>query len=174
MGKRVLLFLIFMILANALFAQVYLGIGGGVVVNDINDYDTNVYGFTIGPHIFVDATYIKASLSVGFGGISTYEYFKATRINISLVGKFPINLGFLTLFPQAGVGYNSFKFNGAYSSKDLEEAFTHVGFIAGLGLDLNFTNNFFLRPETLFHFIPVYWDGGAPLVYFSLCAGYWF
>ncbi|MDR0464185.1 MAG: hypothetical protein LBG94_03600 [Treponema sp.] len=79
------------------------------------------------------------------------------QLNISLLGKYPINLGFLTLYPLGGIEYNrimagTLKFGGEEAPFEEEIAeFSQFGILAGLGIDISLGRQYFIRAQGLFN-----------------------
>ena len=77
------------------------------------------------------------------------------QLNISLLGKYPINLGFLTLYPLGGTEYNrimagTIKFGGEEAPFEEEIAeFCQFGILAGLGIDISLGRQYFIRAQGL-------------------------
>lgn len=153
------------------FAQILMSAGGGLYFN--GNYGNSVEGkfsdfkvieryntLSFGIHGFFDMTYAEASIAVNFGSLS-YEYFLSdssyaeekkkdiTMIDFSLLGKYPFNLGKVTVFPLVGVGYTmvwSIEPNEGDNASD----FNQFSMLFGAGLDFNFTQRIFLRTSCLF------------------------
>ena len=124
---------------------------------------------------YFDATYVMASLGMNF-----YDYSPAnkdmkkaqddmkikqsvTEFNIGLYGKFPIDLGGLTLFPMLGADIKlvldqTTSFDGEkfkYTNDEGEETsplgdLSSVWFKAGIGLDIPLSDTMYLRPIFLY------------------------
>ena len=128
----------------------------------------------IGGVLFFDATYAEFDFYFAYGkcfGVFEKDFdtdsYKGTpfgkmmkgsmmQLGFSLVGKYPFDLGKLTVFPLAGISYNlvlSYKNEDGVSSSDTYKeapepiSFSQFGFLAGAGLDLSLTSALFLRTE---------------------------
>jgi len=181
MAKKVLLVAVMVALvAGGAFAQVSLGGGfsmdggrlGGIKF-DGKDDDGASYKSTqtmdawnFGGHLFFDATY--AELSFGFLGgpmpskwtmDKESETYKASNMamDISLLGKYPIDLGSMSLFPMLGVGYSVVLSAKDEDGKDLYPSeseykagdLSNFRILLGVGGDFNITDNLFFRSSLL-------------------------
>jgi hypothetical protein len=123
--------------------------------------------FSFGAFGFVDATYAVFDVSFAYGigrGFSVYDGKRETddknmgyvQLGFSLMGKFPIDLGMLTVFPLAGFNYNlvlSASYDGDtidWGSDSAAGMLSQFGILIGGGLDFPITNDLFLRGELLF------------------------
>lgn len=160
------------------FAQLGLSVGGGGLFDlsvrnglkfDLGNKEEYYYGFrnmSIGGFIFFDVTYAELNVSFAYGSISNLSYntllnkekevdkekLSAMQFGFSLLGKYPINMGKLTIFPLFGVDYNivlSVKYKNI--SDDNPGYWNQFGFLAGIGGDINLTKSLFFRMEGLFH-----------------------
>ncbi|MCL1959834.1 MAG: hypothetical protein FWF68_09555 [Spirochaetes bacterium] len=178
--KLILALLMIALAAGGAFAQLGLSVGGGGLfdLSARNGVKTkigndDVYeGFrnmSIGGFIFFDVTYAELNVSFAYGSISSVyvgldgEKFvngqngndtklSAMQFGFSLLGKYPINMGKLTIFPLFGVDYNivlSVKNDG--HSIDNPGYNNQFGLLAGIGGDINLTKSLFFRMEGLFH-----------------------
>jgi hypothetical protein len=90
---------------------------------------------------------------VGGASLSDEEDFgNVTQFGIAVLGKYPIELGTITLFPLLGISYNM-----VLSAKDpdgnkYDDAgdLSQLGILAGIGLDVNITDALFFRAEGIF------------------------
>jgi len=123
----------------------------------------------IGGFVFFDAKYAELDFYFAYGRFSpvfekSFRILKGvvgdildgnmTQLGFSLVGKYPIDLGKLTVFPLAGISYNivlsmkndngdSISDSGLFDATD----FSQFGFLLGAGLDVDLTKNLYLRGE---------------------------
>ena len=149
--------------------QVQLSAGGGLQLGfavPTGDWSDNPNLFNFGFHGFFDATFVEASLSLGwFTG--TYHRIRETMLclGISVLGKFPIDMGQFTIFPLAGLGLNillSAWWDGESIPREyLPNPNMFLSF--GGGADFDLANNIFIRPSLLlnFHFRPMGEDWGG-------------
>ncbi|MDR2786040.1 MAG: hypothetical protein LBB83_09020 [Treponema sp.] len=115
-----------------------------------DDTKTLSLGLGGGGFAFLDATF--AELSVGYaygrttirtetGGQTTKDSDTLSVLDVDLLGKYPINLGRISLFPLFGVNYQH-----AFSPDD--ENIWRIRF--GGGMDYKFTEKLYLRGQALF------------------------
>jgi opacity protein-like surface antigen len=138
-----------------------VGLGNGVKA----EYGGEEYKMTTGlvgggGGVFVDATF--AELGFAFlGGGAKFKFpgdtgdteLKGTfsALDLSLLGKYPISLGSITVFPLLGFDYQiiaSAKIDGEKADKPGE--LSSFGFDFGGGLDFALTDHLFLRGELLY------------------------
>jgi len=147
------------------FAQIQMSAGGGLIM-DINggngveapglnmSFDHMTYGF----YGFFDATYVEVNAAFLFGtrtakvsvfglgsGSGTADF---VGLNLSLLGKYPFNLGSVTVFPLVGLAYNMVLSIDGHSINVLD--FNQLALLAGVGLDYSFSEKLFLRASALF------------------------
>ncbi|MDR3324720.1 MAG: hypothetical protein LBS82_01840 [Spirochaetaceae bacterium] len=135
--------------------------GGGYEYTSGSTTRTTKMPYFGGGFLFLDATY--AELSFGFfggGGTTTSERtgrdatttdFSVTGLDIGLLGKYPIALGSLTVFPIFGINYRVIV--GAKTAGyevDKPGDFSAFWFKFGGGLDYAITNNVYLRGDLLY------------------------
>jgi opacity protein-like surface antigen len=133
------------------------GFGGGVEF-DNEDYDPSAtLGF--GGFAFLDATF--AELDVAFvyattsedAGGKTYDI-TSPGLQFSLLGKYPIELGPVVVFPLLGANYTyvlSVSVDGT-EDDNFDSADASVwGFSGGCGLDFELIPNLYLRGEVLYN-----------------------
>ena len=80
-----------------------------------------------------------------------------TTLTIGLVGKYPIPLGSIVVFPFAGfdfsinIGANHYisymEDNGKYVTYDAGDIFNRLSILLGIGADFNISDSTFLRTE---------------------------
>jgi hypothetical protein len=116
-------------------------------------------GFGVGG--FFDATYAQIGLGVTLGSMKQSVETNAPvsvgggtgstmSLDISLMGKYPIEVTGLTLFPLAGIEYFS-NFAGGIEGGDLGPGDVSALWIKfGAGLDLSLGEKMFLRPTLLY------------------------
>ena len=177
MAKKSLLVLVLAaLITGGTFAQtqqVQLSAGGGlqlgfaVPTGDWSDWYPNFFNF--GFHGFFDATFVEASLSLDWlTGTQDFfgHSFRITMfdLGITVLGKFPIDMGQFTIFPLAGLGFN-IPLSGWLDGNrvDREDLLNPNMFLSfGGGADFDLANNIFIRPSLLlnFHFRPIGEDWG--------------
>jgi hypothetical protein len=124
-----------------------MGFGGRYDGDDTEKLSLDLGG---GGFAFLDATF--AELSVGYaygrttvrtktGGQTTKDTDALSVLDVDLLGKYPVNLGRISLFPLLGVNYQH-----AFSPDD--ENIWRLRF--GGGMDYKFTEKLYLRGEALF------------------------
>jgi len=122
--------------------------------NDITSY---------GGFAFLDVSFAELGVSFAYGDptrVSIIDGDKTTiesdggsltQLGLSALGKFPVKVGPLTVFPLLGVNYNmvlSIK-NDNGDSVDDPGDWSQFGILGGIGVDFFFTSNLFLRAEAL-------------------------
>lgn len=179
------------------FSQVQFSAGGGFIFNGGRTGGVtteaggkeaftgfNALGF--GGFIFADATY--AELAVAFMGGPNNSVIivdgerkspsdmgqpdpslTSAALDISLLGKYPIAVGNVTIFPLAGFGLTAVlsqkgELNGKSENNDKAGDLSTFRLQLGIGSDFNLTESIYLRAEGLG------WYGFAPK-YFSDLAG---
>jgi hypothetical protein len=117
---------------------------------------------SFGGYGFFDITYVELGLYFAYGRILTASIGETivkangsmTQLGFSLLGKYPIELGRITLFPALGLDYNlalSCNYEGGVKMQDSLKWMSQFGFQAGMGLDLGLTESLFLRFNGMFH-----------------------
>jgi hypothetical protein len=137
------------------------GIGGGVESSAGEETTTTLGG---GVYAFVDATFAEMGLGFSGGGLTEKSTGGADEkgsygaLEFSVLGKYPIRLGSLTIFPLAGINYQiilSARDKDGNDRKDmwgerLAPRLTTLWFQIGLGADFPFGKAFFVRGEFLY------------------------
>jgi hypothetical protein len=174
MKKSFLVLALLAFMATGAFAQGFsLSAGGGGLFdyslnNGIQSYvDGSKYyigynNLSVGAFGFFDATYAELDVSFAYGMLSyTFKFpgyseeGKAGimyQLGFTLLGKYPMGLGGITLSPLLGVSYNmvlSGKYDGVKFEKPMEDS--QLGILGGVGLDFNFSRFVFLRTEAMFN-----------------------
>ena len=166
MKKRISILVLSALVTTGAFAfdidipELTMSAGGGLQfgahfhTGDWDFYDPMI-GF--GLFGFFDATFVEASLSLGwgFGGftipiIDEDVNFNQMNLGISLLGKFPFDMGLFTVFPLVGFGFNIplVQWVDGDSVDDTWNSNFVLSF--GAGLDFFLTNELFIRPSLLF------------------------
>lgn len=143
------------------------------VSTKIDDY-SGYYGIrniSFGGYGFFDITYAEIDVSFAYGSLTNVVKIKdivdinvngstdggsVLQLGISLLGKYPIKVGSITVFPLFGLGYNivlsmknangdNYKDSGESAMKDLSQ----FAILGGGGLDYNINKNFYLRASAL-------------------------
>jgi len=137
-----------------------LGTGGGFE-SSTEKVEVYMPGIAGGGFAFFDATY--AELSLGFSGglgrilihsenhsINDDPYLSITSFNISLLGKYPFEIGTKwTIFPLLGIDYQlMLSVEDEYGVKASD--FNALWFKLGAGFDRSFTEQIYLRFSTLY------------------------
>jgi hypothetical protein len=131
--KKFFLMAVLLIVGVTLFGQLHVGAGGKVGITpsmynmsvDIPPIDGSMdltYIF-LDVGVYVDATYVRIAVDYLMNisesgkaeGLSAYGYpegdltfhddYAISYLNLSILGKYPINLGMMTIWPAAGVRY---------------------------------------------------------------------
>ena len=147
--------------------QSSFSVGGGLIWDwslNNNGFTTTIYGsstymgfrnMTIGGFVFFDATFMELSFHIGpaliagvvdmpgAGKVVSDMEIDGLQLGISILGKYPFNVGPVILFPLLGLDVNLYTF---------EIAASQLGFLAGAGCDFFFTDSLYIRAEGLFSF----------------------
>jgi hypothetical protein len=190
MAKKIVLALLMAALATGVtFAQSGMSAGAGGLIRanfsnyawtkdgkdmlgstDTNIYDTNYVGG--GFFAFLDTTYLAVSLGLGIHGVTPANSDAAkaqkdakvtqtlTTFDIGFLGKYPVDMGGLTVFPAFGVDFRIgldlvYKYDGGESkfsdsSESPAEWLTTVWIKFGGGADIPLSDTFYLRPMFLY------------------------
>ena len=174
--KGLMVLVIAALVAGGAFAQVQMSAGGGLVFNggrlggvssDKDFMGENHIGF--GGFLFFDATY--AELSLGFtggptnavvvfdGDKETEKSGSMTGLDIGLLGRYPIEVGSLTVAPLLGLAYNlvigmkdadgeKIESDGDFKVSDS----SNLRLQLGVGTDLSINDNLYVRIQGLGHY----------------------
>ncbi|MCL1814617.1 MAG: hypothetical protein FWG27_02185 [Treponema sp.] len=172
MKKSISVLVLLAILAVGAFAQgISMSAGGGAIVdmsfnNGVKEDSDNKWlmrNMSFGGFVFFDATYAEVNVSFAYGLVSDYgkaggssfgpdKFGSVLQLGFSLLGKYPIELGPVTVFPLLGASYNM-----VLSAKDddgdkIDDPmdFSQFGLLAGGGVDYDLTDSLYLRGEVLF------------------------
>jgi len=175
MKKSIFVLAILAIAATGAFAQGFSkAVGGGLLFdyslnNGIKIEAAGKSGFTgtqalsAGGFGFLDVGFAELDVSFahgtltwvdnGFGIKGAKSFGSALQLGLTLLGKYPIDLGSVTLFPLLGADYNLvfLAWNKDGHSYDDAWDLSQFGLLAGAGFDFNFTTTVFFRAEALFH-----------------------
>jgi len=184
MKKMIAILVIFVCVGTALSAQDSgMSFGGGALLDwsfsnglkaklgDVTYY-SGLRNMSFGAYAFFDITYAEIDVSFAYGSITIVDKEKGgpqvkndtenggsvLQIGLSLLGKYPINLGKITVFPLLGVGYNIVltakdadgdkmydKDSDSSAMKDLSQ----FSILGGGGFDYNINKNIYLRVSGL-------------------------
>ncbi len=139
----------------------------GNEINSSNYLNTNQFDFILGCGAWVDATYVRFSVDllmsfmakqyidamsdgVPLSKVSTsIDDYAMNAILITLVGKYPFNLGKVTIFPELGIAYNVMFFLDQYGDghNDLKavenDNLSDLYIITGIGTSVKFNSLIF-------------------------------
>jgi len=149
MKKRVVLALVLVALVAGGAFAIDMSAGGGGLFDLSSASGSKIMAF--GAYGFYDITYCEIDINFTYGLAD--GNMKIMSLGFGVLGKYPIALGSVTLFPLVGGDYNrvlsakveGFSFPGAGSM-------SQIGILGGLGADFGLSKSMFLRTEGLFHF----------------------
>ena len=178
--KKIAILALLALVATGAFAQGFqMSAGGGAffdysfnngISGSFSSVDSylGIRNLSIGAYGFFDATYVEVGVGISYGSLSlgsegwgsfvlamlggSDDFGSAVQLDLTLLGKYPIDLGAFTIFPLLGVSYNmvlSHTIDG--NSNDSPSDLNQFGILAGAGLDFNLTDSLYLRGEALFH-----------------------
>jgi len=181
--KRIIFLWLMVFLATGVFSQIDISVGGQVGMGAASssfkyevDSDNYMTGTTTDTMLafgaFVDATYARLSLSYGMAlGGSTKstlvvagdetestddrpDDYAVSVLNIDLLGKYPIKLGSVVIWPAAGILYSmvlSMDADGDGEDDDLADtALNDLYLSLGCGVDFTISGNLFVTGCALF------------------------
>jgi outer membrane protein W len=176
MKKSFLVLVILALAAGGAFAQIGLSTGGGLFFDGSfgngmemslggKKITTSINNTSFGAYGFFDATYMEASLGFAYGTLKlkgddgdksdSDDMGTAMQISFTVLGKYPIDLGVITLFPMLGLSYNlvvSLELKDGYKKSGIEaENLGQLGLLGGIGLDYDLTQSMYLRASLLLH-----------------------
>jgi hypothetical protein len=167
--KMVMVLLIAAVVTGAAFAQMSAGAGGSYgYVTSSADGETNSMN-SFGAFAFFDANYVMVKVGVNFSTLEEsylnmkYEYAQ-NYLALGVLGKFPIDLGVLTLFPMLGIEYDlllGYDRTLTIGSSSSTESISRGDLSDTKGVDLgdrrivdeadiNLTDSMYLRPTLLY------------------------
>jgi hypothetical protein len=186
MKKCISVLVLSALVAGGAFA-VDLAIGGGLLTdisgnNGIKGSDGG-YDFydgyrctSFGVQGFFDITYVELGLYYAYGSMTRVVTVNGVKdpygsrdagsvgqFGFSLLGKYPIEVGSVLIFPMFGIDYNivlSWKYLGekVLGNESTSEWLSQFGLLAGLGVDFNLSEKLFLRTTGMFHIrLPAKW-----------------
>ena len=160
-----------MLVTAGAFAEFSMSIGGGLLT-DISfgngyqyvEYEDAINNYGIGGFVFFDVTYAEIDIYFAYGildivtksGDQTQKKGGGSlQLGFELIGKYPFYPGRVILFPLLGFKYNlalTFKNEGGddfFPGNSAVEYFSQFSILIGVGLDIPFTSNIFLRTEVM-------------------------
>jgi len=183
MKKLVLVLVLAALVAGGAFAQFQMSVGGGGIFDMSlnNGYKVTLGAYesgqtynnvSFGGFVFFDITYAEIEVDYLYGSMDYFDKdgnkiggYAGTfnQIGLGLLGKYPIDLGALTLFPLIGINYNMVMTytRGSIDYKNIvgvdgyvysiSKYYSQFGILAGIGFDIGITEQIFIRAEALFH-----------------------
>jgi len=171
MKKLLVVLVLITLAAGGAFGQTKLSVGGG-------GYFTAAFGGGFeasagevsagmefpysggGAFVFFDANYLEASIgfflgtfSVAGTGLLKSSGFDVdiNSITVSVLGKYPINLGSIILFPAAGIEYNMVS-SGKSGNVTFTDAadLSHLWIKFGVGADYDLSSQIYIRATALY------------------------
>jgi hypothetical protein len=151
MKKGISVLILAALVATGAFAQIAMSAGGGGYFDFglplEEGADENI--LTFGAFGFFDATYAEVDIAFGYG---IQDKLSLMGLEFSLLGKYPFEVGPVTVFPLLGIAYNrilSASFDG--SSADNPGELSYLGFQFGGGVDYPLSGALYLRGELLWN-----------------------
>ena len=178
MKKSISVLILLALVTTGAFAQIGLSAGGGLLFD--GNFGDGLEGkmgsvkhsqtkdtISFGGFVFFDATYAEIDIAFLYGTTSFKSDPKdpddnrgkwtSMQLGFSLLGKYPIEMGPVTIFPLLGINYNmllevkdkdgkKIKDNEYFKLKEQHQ----LGFLAGVGVDYPLNDNLYLRGEALF------------------------
>ena len=180
MKKGIVILVLLMFAATGVFAQAFsMSAGGGGLFDwsfsngaeakiGSDKYYTGWRDMGFGAFLFFDATYVEVELSFAYALLTsvminpsdtnTEKGGNMMKAGASILGKYPFDFGFITVFPLLGVSYHAViiakdqdgdKIND-YSMLDNIKNLSQFGLLGGVGFDIDLTRSLFLRAEALY------------------------
>jgi len=171
MKKSISILVLLVLVAAGAFAQ--MSVGGGLLYdysgnNGVkasflgSDFYMGTTNSSFGAFGFIDFDYVEINMSIARGSIKLlYEvpgtsndadFGTAIQLGLSVLGKYPIDLGSITLFPLLGLNYNMVLSLEDKDGRKYSDAgdWSQFGLQAGLGLNFSFSDSLYLLAEALF------------------------
>jgi opacity protein-like surface antigen len=151
MKKGISVLILAALVATGAFAQIALSAGGGgffdLGLPLAEGADDNT--LTFGAFGFFDATYAEADVAFGYG---KQDKITTLGLEFSLLGKYPVALGSVTVFPLLGIKYNRV-LSASNDGNSIDDAgeLSYLGFQFGAGVDYPLSGALFLRGELLWN-----------------------
>jgi len=172
MKKVIAIFVIFLCASAALSAQMQMSagvggsfttaFGGGMKISSSSASGTIEFPYSGGGfHAFFDFSYVEVSAGLFYGTLdmaqttasssSSAKFMDIEGLTLGLLGKYPIDLGFMTLFPAVGIEYMIIAkgTNGNYTITDADK-FNHLWIKFGVGADFSITEQIYIRGTVLY------------------------
>jgi hypothetical protein len=121
------------------YFEIFAGVTYGVIYYVWNDHNLSAGG--------------SGAMGDTGGWQQAVKHANALELNFSVLGKYPIELRSITLFPIFGFNYNVFMYAWNLRKPLIESAvktLSQFGLQAGAGIDYDFTSRIYLRVEALF------------------------
>jgi len=169
MQKKVILMLLMaLLLVGGVFAERFsMSIGAGLLFDFSNnngyksdDGYSGVRILTLCVYGSFDAMYAEVDANLAYGkltsiadkdNLNNYDS-RVMQLGLTLLGKYPFELGEFTIFPLLGFKYNMVLSHTVAGTADPEPGkWNQFGLLAGVGADFDLTNSLYLRGEGLFH-----------------------
>jgi len=165
--KVVLVLLMAALVAGGVFAD-GLSAGGGLLFDlsgnngvksgdayaGIRNTSFGAYGFFDATYVEIDVSFARGSLTMvaeGGGASASADAGSVMQLGLGIMGKYPIELGSVVLFPLFGINYNmvlSWSVDG--ESYDKPGDLSQLGILGGVGADFGLTDSLYIRAEGLF------------------------
>ena len=171
--KKISILILFALMTTGVFAQFQISAGGGIFMDmsffngyTIGDINVGYRNLGCSAFIFLDAVYAELGIGFGYGMMSKVvkrspvpiegkpDFGDLWQLDLSVMGKYPFELGPVTLFPLFGASYKCVLFGkepGTASLPHKNKEFNQFGLLAGIGLDHDLIESLYLRAELLFH-----------------------
>ena len=183
--KKSISILVLLALVTAGAFAIDMSVGGGALLDlSLNNglsgsfegfnFKQEIRNTSFGGFVFFDATYAEIDVSFAYGllkwsgenmggpGGNTDIDGNLMQLGFSLLGKYPIDLGMITISPILGGSYNvvlsgKLTFGGvSVDLKDMEDIdnvvqdLSQFGVLGGVGVDFPLTSSLYLRGQALF------------------------
>jgi opacity protein-like surface antigen len=176
MAKKIVLGLLIAVIAcGATFAlpEFKLSAGGGgffdvlFKTGKIGDHKVNSNAIGGGVYAFFDATYAEIDLDMLFNSQTDPDIddfsMRGIFFGFSVLGKYPFEVGPVTLFPLVGIDYQMFLSGTPYYKDEAGDSIDRndmskpensdlFSIAAGIGLDYPITDSLYIRGEFLWNF----------------------
>lgn len=133
--------------ANGAYSNHSLGFGAF--------FDIKYLRIALGYSTVIGDTKLKADLNYDDYGItvsdSSNKKFDMSFLNLSLLAKYPFELGIVKLWPAAGIGYD-LNLTAKDDGEDIksDSALSDFFILAGLGADIRVTEKVFISPSLIY------------------------
>lgn len=168
--KKIIATLALAVTAASFATALDMSAGGGVTFSGVSTKtkteigsvkdDNKATQTNLGVKGFFDATYAVAEVGYAFDLTNKKDgkdtKIDSTNLTLGVLGKYPIAVGSVTLFPLAGAEYDlnmSYKYDGKDAKKDLtsdaKSSLNQIWIKAGIGADVAINDKLYLRPTAL-------------------------